>query len=155
MPDRHGPNCKNRAMFLFFRQKECTFAHGFGPAHTSSSSQPQCTSAPKHTDHAPVAKLVDAPDLGSGGLRCVGSSPIGRTKCRPPIDCLSIIRRPYSYQLIPIPNKKRHTIWLKNRLYAGLSLKLLTFAECICKKNEILVYIHPLLVLYHIREIKA
>ena len=29
---------------------------------------------------APVAKLADAPDLGSGVLRRVGSSPIGRTK---------------------------------------------------------------------------
>ena len=29
--------------------------------------------------HAPVAKLVDAPDLGSGVLRRVGSSPIRRT----------------------------------------------------------------------------
>ena len=28
---------------------------------------------------APVAKLVDAPDLGSGVLRRVGSSPIRRT----------------------------------------------------------------------------
>ena len=29
--------------------------------------------------HAPVAKLVDAPDLGSGVERRVGSSPIRRT----------------------------------------------------------------------------
>ena len=29
---------------------------------------------------APVAKLVDALDLGSSVLRRVGSSPIGRTK---------------------------------------------------------------------------
>ena len=29
--------------------------------------------------HAPVAKLVDAPDLGSGVSRRVGSSPIRRT----------------------------------------------------------------------------
>ena len=28
---------------------------------------------------APVAKLVDAPDLGSGNSGCVGSSPIRRT----------------------------------------------------------------------------
>ena len=32
--------------------------------------------------HAPVAKLVDAPDLGSGVLRRVGSSPIRRTNKR-------------------------------------------------------------------------
>ena len=31
------------------------------------------------TTFALVAKLVDAPDLGSGVLRRVGSSPIGRT----------------------------------------------------------------------------
>ncbi len=30
-------------------------------------------------DFARVAKLVDAPDLGSGIARCVGSSPITRT----------------------------------------------------------------------------
>ena len=33
--------------------------------------------------YASVAKLVDAPDLGSGVLRRVGSSPIGRTKKSP------------------------------------------------------------------------
>ena len=32
---------------------------------------------------APVAKLVDAPDLGSGGLCRVGSSPIRRTTTLP------------------------------------------------------------------------
>ena len=31
------------------------------------------------SNHAPVAKLVDAPDLGSGNSGCVGSSPIRRT----------------------------------------------------------------------------
>ena len=30
--------------------------------------------------HAPVVKLVDTPDLGSGASRRVGSSPIRRTK---------------------------------------------------------------------------
>lgn len=30
--------------------------------------------------NAGVVKLVDTPDLGSGALRCVGSSPITRTK---------------------------------------------------------------------------
>ena len=29
--------------------------------------------------HAEVAELVDAPDLGSGGLGCMGSSPFLRT----------------------------------------------------------------------------
>lgn len=29
---------------------------------------------------AGVVKLVDTPDLGSGAARCVGSSPITRTK---------------------------------------------------------------------------
>ena len=29
-----------------------------------------------NTSHAPVAELVDAPDLGSGNFGCVGSSPI-------------------------------------------------------------------------------
>lgn len=29
---------------------------------------------------APLAELVDAPDLGSGIERCVGSSPMGGTK---------------------------------------------------------------------------
>ena len=29
---------------------------------------------------APVAELVDAPDLGSGIFRCAGSSPVRRTK---------------------------------------------------------------------------
>ena len=32
--------------------------------------------------NAPVAKLVDAPDLGSGVVRRVGSSPITRTSFR-------------------------------------------------------------------------
>ena len=32
---------------------------------------------------APVAKLVDAPDLGSGVLRCAGSSPVRRTEENP------------------------------------------------------------------------
>ena len=30
--------------------------------------------------NAGVVKLVDTPDLGSGASRCVGSSPIARTK---------------------------------------------------------------------------
>ena len=127
---------KTRQYSCFFDKKNVPLHPHFNAyirlnviAHSHASSETQ-------HKQAPVAKLVDAPDLGSGGLRCVGSSPIGRTKCRPPNDWLSIIRRPYSYLLIPIPNKKRHTIWLKNRLYAGLSLKLLTFAECICKKMK-------------------
>jgi hypothetical protein len=33
--------------------------------------------------HADVAKLVDAPDLGSGGATRVGSSPTFRTILRP------------------------------------------------------------------------
>ena len=37
---------------------------------------------------APVAKLVDAPDLGSGVSRRVGSSPIRRTKVNP--NCLTL-----------------------------------------------------------------
>ena len=37
---------------------------------------------------APVAKLVDAPDLGSGVSRRVGSSPIRRTRKNP--NCLNM-----------------------------------------------------------------
>ena len=33
-----------------------------------------------HSKPAPVAKLVDALDLGSSNASCVGSSPIRRTK---------------------------------------------------------------------------
>jgi hypothetical protein len=36
--------------------------------------------APKLVENAPMAKLVDAPDLGSGIERCVGSSPTWGTK---------------------------------------------------------------------------
>jgi hypothetical protein len=32
-----------------------------------------------HRNHAPVAELVDAPDLGSGVSRRAGSSPVRRT----------------------------------------------------------------------------
>ena len=32
--------------------------------------------------HAPLAKLVDALDLGSSSLRCIGSSPIWGTNCQ-------------------------------------------------------------------------
>ena len=39
-----------------------------------------CQFVSLHYNSAPVAKLVDAPDLGSGVSRRVGSSPIRRTK---------------------------------------------------------------------------
>ena len=38
----------------------------------------------QHSKPAPVAKLVDALDLGSSNASCVGSSPIRRTKQNPP-----------------------------------------------------------------------
>ena len=38
-----------------------------------------CQFVSLHYNSAPVAKLVDAPDLGSGVSRRVGSSPIRRT----------------------------------------------------------------------------
>ena len=50
-----------------------TFFHNF--LSYSDFSLYLCTRFRK----APVAKLVDAPDLGSGVLRCAGSSPVRRT----------------------------------------------------------------------------
>ena len=35
---------------------------------------------------APVVKLVDTPDLGSGNSGCVGSSPIRRTENQNPLN---------------------------------------------------------------------
>ena len=40
---------------------------------------PQFFEEPHTPPHAPVAKLVDALDLGSSNASCVGSSPIRRT----------------------------------------------------------------------------
>ena len=45
-----------------------------------------CQFVSLHYNSAPVAKLVDAPDLGSGVSRRVGSSPIRRTIQNP--NCL-------------------------------------------------------------------
>ena len=39
---------------------------------------------------APVVKLVDTPDLGSGASRRVGSSPIRRTFKSKSIDCVKL-----------------------------------------------------------------
>ena len=55
--------------------------------------------------YAPVAELVDVPDLGSGGLGRVGSSPIRRTRGSrrnvPPASLLLLI----SVSRVPSPSK--------------------------------------------------
>ena len=38
-----------------------------------------------NSNTAPVVKLVDTPDLGSGNSGCVGSSPIRRTRKQNPL----------------------------------------------------------------------
>ena len=75
---------KKTSIFFFFQKKESTFApfKYFFAIHQHSIT---CTTVNgiRNTYKALVAKLVDAPDLGSGSLRCVGSSPIRRTKENP------------------------------------------------------------------------
>ena len=49
----------------------------------------------KKPQTAPVAELVDAPDLGSGVARRAGSSPVRRTYSLHLIDCLSVFYSPF------------------------------------------------------------
>ena len=63
---RHFPDILSVALKSW--EKVCLFAIILLPLHSLLP-----------TKNARVAKLVDAPDLGSGVLRCAGSSPVRRT----------------------------------------------------------------------------
>ena len=52
----------------------------YGVAMTHSIVGECCIIENKKQQYAGVAELADAPDLGSGAERCVGSSPTIRTK---------------------------------------------------------------------------
>ena len=65
---------------------------------------------PQKRSAAPVAELADAPDLGSGILRCAGSIPVRRTKAKARSEVLRLgffcavgVRWDFLRWLIPVP----------------------------------------------------
>ena len=63
---------------------------------------------------APVAKLVDAPDLGSGNSGCVGSSPIRRTVKQKPAESQRVLSAFMAAVIMSASSKLSLTYSLKN-----------------------------------------